>query len=127
MTQIFIISNHPMFGRGLESLLRQDNRLDVMGQEADLERAVERIKNLRPDVVIVDNSGPKQQAIPAAVLQILDENSGTKVVGMSLQGNHLSIYQATQRIISSVEDLINIIDNDLSPPENIPAIATGLT
>lgn len=116
MTRIFIISNYPMFGRGLESLLRQGNRLEVMGQETDLGRAVERIKNLQPDVVIVDNGGPGQQpGISAAVLQILDENSATKVIGLSLQGNHLSIYQATRRIITSVEDLMNVIDNASIP------------
>lgn len=112
MTRIFIISNYPLFGHGLESLLSQANGLDVMGQETDLDRAVERVKTLQPDVVIVDNSGPGQQAIPAAVLQILDENSGTKVVGLSLQGNHLRIYQSTQRIITNVEDLMSIIDFD---------------
>lgn len=115
MTRIFIISNYPMFGRGLESLLRQDNGLEVMGQETNLDRAVERIKNLQPDIVIVDNSGPEQQGLPAAVLQILDENSGTKVVGLSLQGNYLSIYQSTRRIITSVEDLVNVIDGNSIP------------
>lgn len=115
MTRIFIISNYPMFSRGLESLLRQGNRLEVIGQETDLDRAIERIKNLQPDVVIVDNSGPGQQGISAAVLQILDENSATKVIGLSLQGNHLSIYQSTRRIITGVEDLMNVIDNASIP------------
>lgn len=117
MTRVFIISNYPMFGRGLERLLSQDPRLQVMGRETDLDRAIERIRILQPDVVIFGYSDTGQSTTPAAVLRILAENSCTRVVGVSLQDNHLCVYQATQGVIHNLEDLVEVISFDAASPE----------
>jgi DNA-binding NarL/FixJ family response regulator len=105
--RIFIISSHLMFSCGLESLLRQEAKLDFVGQEADVGRAIERIKELQPDVVILDSDG----SVPE-VFSILRARPGVKVISLSLQNNNLCVYQAKQRITKSVEDLLEVIEND---------------
>jgi DNA-binding NarL/FixJ family response regulator len=93
-----------MFGRGLESLLREDAKLDIVGQEADIGRAFERIRELRPDVVILDSDEPDLE-----VGHILKVSPDIKVIGLSLQNNNLYVYRASQRVTRSVSDLMEAI------------------
>jgi DNA-binding NarL/FixJ family response regulator len=107
-TRIFVISGHLMFSQGLESLLRQEAGLDIVGQETDFSRAIERIKELLPDVIILDSD----DAAPK-VASILGASSGVKVISLSLQDNNLYVYQAKQRVTKSVVDLLEVIGEDL--------------
>jgi DNA-binding NarL/FixJ family response regulator len=107
-TRIFVISGHLMFSQGLESLLRKEAGLDIVGQETDFSRAITRIEELQPDVVILDSD----DAAPK-VASILGASSGVKVIRLSLQDNNLYVYQARQRITKSVVDLLEVIGEDL--------------
>ncbi len=109
MTRIFIISNHLMFGRGLESLLRRESKLDVVGCETDEQKAIEQIKGLHPDVVILYGNGPPCDSTPA-LMRILRENPGIKVIGLNLKNNILYVYQTMQWVVKGLEDLIKAID-----------------
>jgi chemotaxis response regulator CheB len=52
-------------------LLRQETELEIVGQETDTDKTIERIKELRPDVVIVD-SADLRDPMPV-VMRILRE------------------------------------------------------
>jgi chemotaxis response regulator CheB len=80
MKRIFMLSSHPLLGQGVESLLRRETGLEIVGREMDVDKAVERIKELRPDAVILDCAEPKCDPTPA-VIRILGEGLGTKVIG----------------------------------------------
>jgi DNA-binding NarL/FixJ family response regulator len=110
MTRVFIISSHLMFGHGLESLLRRETQLEVVGQEADEEAAIQRIRELRPHVVILDSHGPPFEPTPT-VIRILQESPGTNVIGLSLQNNTLHVYRATRRVVKGLEDLMEAISH----------------
>jgi len=114
MKQIYIVSNHAMFGRGLESLLREEENVNIVGQETNIKRAIERIKTIRPDVVILDTDSPASEVMP-----ILREIPGVKVVGLSLQNNQLHVYQAQQRVATGVQDLLDAVKGDTSDPTTI--------
>lgn len=113
MKRIFIISGYAMFGRGLESLLKQeDSELEIVGQESDVERAIEQIKELKPDTVILDSDDPPYDSMPAVLRRILKDNLGIRIIGLSLQNNRLYVYVATQWVVNSVGDLLNAIFDD---------------
>ncbi len=115
MTRVFIISGYPMFSWGLESLLRQGTGLDITGRETDVDRAIEQIKALQPDVVILDSSSSDDNS--RAVVRILKENLGTRVVNLSLQDNLMVVYQAAQWAVQDVDDLVDVIgQRHLSAP-----------
>jgi len=114
MRRVFILSCHPLFGQGVESLLRQEARLEIVGQETDVDQAVERIKEIRPDVVILDCAEPARDPT-LVVMRILREGLGTKVIGLNLQDNTLYIYRGEQRLVKEVKDLIEAIEP--LPPE----------
>jgi DNA-binding NarL/FixJ family response regulator len=107
--RVFIISSHPLFGQGVESLLRQETGVDIAGRETDVDTAIERIKELRPHVVILDSADPACVPTPA-VMRILKEGLEAKVIGLNLQDNTLCIYRGEQRVVKSVEDLVQAIE-----------------
>ena len=109
MKRIFILSSHPLFGRGVESLLRQETGLEIVGRETDVDKAIERIEELQPDVVIVDSADPAGDSTLVA-LHILREGVGTKVIGLNLQDNTIGIYRGEQRVVKGVKDLVEAIE-----------------
>ena|GEM_PF-464785 len=116
MKSIFVLSGHPLFGQGVEILLRQEAGLDIVGRETDVDRAMERIKELRPDVVIVDSGDPACDPTPA-VMRILREGVGTKVIGLNLHDNTVFIYRGEQRVVKEVKDLVAAIESSPLSPE----------
>jgi DNA-binding NarL/FixJ family response regulator len=45
-----------MFQHGLESLLSQQDGVDIIGRTTNPDSALEQIKTLQPDVVIIDST-----------------------------------------------------------------------
>jgi TorA maturation chaperone TorD len=111
MKRVFLLASHPLFGQGVESLLRQETGLEIVGCDTDVDQAVKRIKELRPDVVIVDSDDPAVDLTPG-VMCILRERSGAKVIGLNLRDNTICIYRGEQRVIKEVEDLVKAISHN---------------
>ena len=100
----------------IESLLRQEKGLDIVGRETDVDKALERIKELQPDVVIVDSGDLASEPMPA-VMRILREGVGTRVIGLNLQDNTMCIYRGEQRVVKEVKDLVEAIEPSPLSPE----------
>jgi DNA-binding NarL/FixJ family response regulator len=111
---VFIVSSYRMFGLGLESMLGQNETIEIVGQEATIDRAIEQIDQLAPDVVILDGDEPPYDSV-AIILAILKAQSISKIIGLNLQNNNLRIFEARQWVARSVEDLVAAIQN--GPPK----------
>jgi chemotaxis response regulator CheB len=109
MRRVFILSSHPLFGQGVESLLHREERLEIVGRETDADKALERIKEIRPDVVILDCAEPACDPT-LAVMRILREGLETKVIGLNFQDNTMCIYRGEQRMVKEVKDLVEAIE-----------------
>ena len=107
--RVLILSSHPLFGQGVESLLRQQPGMDIIGRETDSDSAIRRTKELQPDVVILDSGDPACTLTPE-VMRILREGVGTKVIGLNLQDNTICIYRGEQRVVKEVKDLVKAIE-----------------
>jgi chemotaxis response regulator CheB len=116
MMRVLILSSYLLFGQGVESLLRQEPGVDIVGRETDVDHAMERIREVRPDVVILDGSGPAHDPT-LAVMRILREGVGIKVIGLNLQDNTMCIYRGEQRVVKEVRDLVESIEPSLLSPE----------
>lgn len=119
MKRIFMLSSHPLFSQGVESLLRRETRLEIVGRETDVDKAIERIKALRPDVVVLD-SADLRDPLPV-VMRILREGVGTKVIGLNLKDNTMHVYRGEQRVVKQVEDLVEAIEGQGSGSEPLSA------
>jgi DNA-binding NarL/FixJ family response regulator len=109
MKRIFMLSSHLLFSQGVESLLCREAGLEIVGREVDLEKGLNRIRELQPDVVIVDSGDPTHDPTPT-VMRILRERLGTRIIGLNLQDNIVCIYRGEQRIVRGVEDLLEAIE-----------------
>ena len=107
--RVFVISSRLMFGHGLESLLRQETNFDIVGQETNIDQAIKQMKDLQPNVVILDSENAVSRVTP-----ILHASPGVKVISLSLQNNDLYVYQVKQWIVRETEDLVEAIKANLS-------------
>jgi DNA-binding NarL/FixJ family response regulator len=56
--RVLIADDHRLFAEALEAILTTDERIEVVGQASDGEKAVELAEKLHPDVVLMDVSMP---------------------------------------------------------------------
>lgn len=106
-----MLSSHPLFMEGVASLLYSETGLDLLGRESDVDRAIEQIRTLHPDVIIVD-AGDTRCAASSIVLRILQENCTAKVIGLNLNDNTLCVYHEEQRTVRGVADLMHALESD---------------
>jgi DNA-binding NarL/FixJ family response regulator len=109
MKRVIILLSYPLFGQGVESLLRRETGLEVVGRETDANKVIERMTELRPDVVIVDSADPECDPV-SVVMRILRERVGTRVVTLNLQDNTMCVYRGEQRVVTQVQDLLEAIE-----------------
>lgn len=81
-TRILIVDDHEIFRRGLRSLLESHPDWEVCGEASDGQDAVEKAKQLQPDVVVLDITMPRLNGLDAARL-IRKDTPSAKVVVLS--------------------------------------------
>jgi DNA-binding NarL/FixJ family response regulator len=77
--RVLIADDQRLFRSGLAKLLEGDARIEIVGQAADGEEAVELATKLRPSVVLMDLKMPKLDGVEAT-RQITANQSTTKVL-----------------------------------------------
>ncbi len=56
MIRVLVVDDHPIVRQGLAQLINQEKDLEVCGQAEDAHEAMQAIRQLNPDMVIVDIS-----------------------------------------------------------------------
>jgi DNA-binding NarL/FixJ family response regulator len=110
MKKVFIYSSHPLLGRGIEHLLRQETNVSIVGIETDLDCALKRVQELHPDLVIVDSCDA--EATRALLVMRLLQDSGPCVVGINLQNNSIIIYHGESRVVKDVSDFVRAVQSE---------------
>ena len=77
--RILVADDHPIFRLGLRSLLRSHESWEVCGEAADGRDAVEKCRQMKPDLLILDISMPKLNGMDAA-RQILKDNRTQRIL-----------------------------------------------
>jgi two-component system, NarL family, response regulator NreC len=80
--KILLVDDHEIMREGVCALLRKYPDMDVVGQAADGRMAVDMVRELRPDVVIMDIGMPNLNGIEAT-RQMITENPHLKVMALS--------------------------------------------
>jgi DNA-binding NarL/FixJ family response regulator len=113
VTRVFILSDSSLFSQGVEALLRQETHFEIVGHEADMEKALEGIRTLDAEVVIVGNNDAGCEPGPVAA-RLLSQGLGAKVIGLSLQESAACVYRGERREVRSLADLVAAIEEPLA-------------
>lgn len=119
MTTVYLVDDHRIFLTGVEAELQ--DRFDVVGSSYDVDAAVDDIRSLKPDVVLVDVHMPG--------------GGGVSVVGNVLQTNPdirflaLSVSDAPEDVIAMIRaGARGYVTKSISPSElsdSIDRVAAG--
>ena len=95
MIRVYLADDHAVVREGLRYLLEAQQDTIVVGDAGNGRDAVTQVKQLAPDVVVMDVSMPDLNGIDATAL-ILEDLPQTRVVILSMQGSVEHVYRALQ-------------------------------
>ena len=118
--RIVIVDDHAMLRAGLEQLLGGEADLEVVGKAASGDEAVTVVRELRPDVVLMDLQMPGVDGV-SATRQIVGEELADVLV--------LTSYSDAERIVGALDaGALGYLLKDAEPEEvlrGIRAVARG--
>jgi len=127
--RVLIVDDHPLFARGLADLIGARG-LQVLGVAKDGLEALEMVREMRPDVVLMDISMPRCDGLAATRL-IKAELPDTKIVVVTASEDDKDVFEAVKSgasgyILKDVEaDALMEMLSDLEKGE--AAFSPGLT
>lgn len=81
--RIMIVDDHNLFREGLAAIIRQEPDIEVVGMVGTVQEAVEAVRQLRPDIVLMDFILPDGTGADAT-RQIVQDDSDCKIVFMTM-------------------------------------------
>jgi DNA-binding NarL/FixJ family response regulator len=81
--RLLVVDDHEIVRQGISQLLSHESLIDVVGEASDGAAAISTVRELHPDVVLMDINMPRMNGIEAT-RAICAENSGVLVIGLSM-------------------------------------------
>lgn len=106
--RVLLVDDHAMLRKGMALLLNSEDDIEIIGEASDGDEAIEQVRSLRPDIVVMDISMPKLNGIEAT-RQIVAESPDSKIIA-------LSIHSAK----SFVDDMLNAGASGYLLKESVP-------
>jgi DNA-binding NarL/FixJ family response regulator len=118
MTSVFLVDDHALFLAGVRTEL--ENGFDVLGAAGDVDTAIDDIRELKPDVVLVDVHMPGGGGV-AVVANAAESNSETRFLA-------LSVSDAPEDVIAMIRaGCRGYVTKSISPTELADAISRVAT
>lgn len=137
--QVLIVDDHPVVREGLSALLSADKYgVQVVGLAHDGEEAIARVRDLLPDVILMDMVMPRKGGLEA-IVEILAERPDSRILMLTSYSDEEEITTAIRagalgylRKDSSVEELVHAIRSVAMgrmslPPELAQRMLSGRT
>ncbi len=112
-TSLLIIEDRDVLRQGLESILRQEEDIDVVGSTANTDEALDQVDDLSPQIVVLGLSGADQDE---ELFQTIFEKADSKILIFAPPGAEKDVAEAFKRgacgcLLTDVvaEDLIETI------------------
>src|SRR5881392_4414979 len=118
--RIVIVDDHPLFRKGLEQLLHSDGAFAVCGEAGDAAEAMDAIRQIAPDLTIVDLSLPGANGIelikniraefpklPILVLSMHDESLYAVRALRAGADGYVMKHEAMANVIQAIREVFN--------------------
>ena len=92
---VLIADDHPVVRHGLRAFLQLQADLDIVGEAGDGMDAVAQVKELRPDVVLLDLVMPRLDGIEA-IRQIREASPSTRVIVLTTFADDEKVFPAVK-------------------------------
>lgn len=102
--RVLLLCGSGLLGRGVQSLLETDPRVEIVGSTGDLGQANALIQELLPDVLLVDESecptffGPASSGVTLAPVPL--------VITLRESDNLIRVYRMEERVLTDFGELI---------------------
>jgi len=118
--RILLADDHTIIREGLHSLLEKQPDIEVVGEVADGRKAIKLVRELKPDLVIMDITMPNLNGIDAT-RKIVAGSRGTKVIALSMHSSRrfvtemlkagASAYILKESLFSELLEAIRVVLN----------------
>jgi DNA-binding NarL/FixJ family response regulator len=96
MIRIMLADDHTLVRNGIRALLEKNNEIVIVGEAADGLEAFEKVRELKPDVLIMDIGMPRLNGIQT-LERIQSHRLKTRVVILSMHANAMLVRQVMNR------------------------------
>jgi DNA-binding NarL/FixJ family response regulator len=95
MIKLVIVDDHALFREGLASIIRLDPGIEVSGLAGTVQEAVEVVRTLKPDIVLMDFSLPDGTGADATRM-VLAEHPDCKIIFLSMSESDENLFAAVR-------------------------------
>jgi two-component system response regulator NreC len=88
--RILLVDDHAMFRAGIKALIDAEDRLEVVGEASSGDEAVDRVRELKPDIVVMDLAMPSSNGLEATRrISALELNTSVLVLTVHAEEEYL--------------------------------------
>jgi DNA-binding NarL/FixJ family response regulator len=96
MVKVLVVEDHHLVRQGIIALIEKSGEMQIVGEAADGFEALSKIKELKPEVVIMDIAMPNLNGVQT-IEQLKRQGINTKVVVLSMYSDPATIRQALKK------------------------------
>jgi two-component system nitrate/nitrite response regulator NarL len=131
LIRVMIIDDHRLFNDGLNAMLKGESSIQVLTRVYDSREAPEQVKNLKPDVVLMDFNMPHLNGIELTRI-LLKNDAGLKILILSMydEERHIESFKSIGARgylfkTASAEEVIQAIHKVYSEDDYFPKPKAG--
>jgi len=88
--RILLVDDHAMFRAGIKALIDAEDRMEVIGEASTGDEAVDRVRELKPDIVVMDLAMPGSNGLEATRrISALELNASVLVLTVHAEEEYL--------------------------------------
>jgi len=95
VTRVLVVDDHPMFREGLRFVLDREPGIECVGEASHGREALALVRDLRPDVVLMDIAMPELDGL-AATREMTRQGLSTRVLMLSMSDDDANVLAAMQ-------------------------------